>query len=450
MSRPLRLHSSALSDAEYDYFTATLALLTDYRLPEGSAREDKDFAAAAELDASGLCAWLLGKLCPAFPHDRVATIMSSVAPSGGIVDGTQFFAVARLALHCLNGETIEDGDDCRRLAFVQVQNVPLHASRDAERAPMQSSPAKLRVHFWPPDEDKPCQFEFAFPVSGLFHPESQSRTFQATYGPDISLGVYSYFDATANCWTTTPEPLRISPEQPTVHIRGLPRRDAPANSRKRPRTSDLTAESASAPPAAQRAPPVVKQPKYPATPAPSPGHSAPDTPVPTHPQASCNASTFVSLPPISSISTAASFSIPLSSSPTSTSTQPAPPVLVPVTMPPGHPLPELATWPRTPRSAFPFKYACHMAAFFEAVEGLKPVFPNKEEAYRYLMQGTAPWHASTYWKHHRLYAKRERDARLRTAVDAGMCEAGEWNRYLREEEAAGRVQDAEMPATPVA
>ncbi|KAL1742459.1 hypothetical protein HDZ31DRAFT_43185 [Schizophyllum fasciatum] len=448
MSRPLRLHLSALSDAEFEYFTATLALLTDYRRPEHSARDDRDFAEGAELPASGLCAWLLGKLCPAFPSDKVATIMSSVAPSGGMVDGTQFFAVARLALHCLNGETIGDGDDCRKLAFVQVQNIPLRASKDGDRATSkQSPPPKLRVHFWPADDEKPCQFEFAFPESGFFHPESQSRTFLTVYGPDVSLGVYSYFDSTANCWTTTPEPLRVPHDHCTVHIRALPRRDAATNSRKRPRTSDVAAEAA-APPAGPRSVPLIKLPKYPATPAPSPGYTAPSTPAP--PPAPCHASASAPLPtPTSSISSAASFSIPLSSP---SSAPPPTPTQAPAPMPPGHPLPELGAWPRTPRSAFPFKYACHMAAFFEAVEGLKPVFPNKEEAYRYLMQGTAPWHASTYWKHHRLYAKRERDSRLRAAVEAGMCEAGEWNRYLRDEEAAGRVQETESlpPATPVA
>ncbi|TRM62293.1 hypothetical protein BD626DRAFT_498760 [Schizophyllum amplum] len=447
MSRPLRLHSSALSDAEFDYFTSTLSLLTDCLPPSDSTRDDKDFATAAELPVSGLCAWLLGKLCPLFPHEVVATIMTSVASNEGTVDGTQFFAVARLALHCLNGETIGDANDCRRLAFVQVAEIaspsPSPPSRGASNVAgtsRQLPPGpKLRVHLWSPEEDKPCQFEFAFPESGLFHPESQSRTFQAAYGPDMSLAVYTYYDSAAHCWTTTPEPLRVSRQQPMVHLRPLPRRDETPMSRKRPRTSDVTSDTSVG--AASRLSATVQQPPMPATPAPSPSCTKPPTPAPPPASAPPVASVSAPLPP-STVSAAASFSIPLTTSASArlpvSARAPTPAPATPATsttitqahaMPPGHPLP----------SSPPGR----------AVEGLKPAFVNKEEAYLYLMQNTAPWHASTYWKHHRLYAKREGDARLQAAVAVGMCEAGEWSRFLREEETAGRVQEGEViPATP--
>ncbi|KAM5541860.1 hypothetical protein V8D89_004589 [Ganoderma adspersum] len=108
MSRPLTLHVSALNDAEYARYTASIHDILDSEPP------DYDKAAVGVREAR---AWLRGRY-PTLASHTLDSILRLFAPELGAADvltGGQFFAVLRLVSHVLGGKGVDPS-----LVFVQA------------------------------------------------------------------------------------------------------------------------------------------------------------------------------------------------------------------------------------------------------------------------------------------------------------------------------------------
>ncbi|PIL28248.1 hypothetical protein GSI_09660 [Ganoderma sinense ZZ0214-1] len=116
MSRPLTLHVSALNDAEFARYTASIHDILDSEPP------DYDKAAVGVREAR---AWLRGRY-PTLASHTLDSILRLFAPELGAADvltGGQFFAVLRLVSHVLGGQGVDPS-----LVFVQA-HFQAHKSR---------------------------------------------------------------------------------------------------------------------------------------------------------------------------------------------------------------------------------------------------------------------------------------------------------------------------------
>lgn len=113
--RLLALHTSALNDAEYDLYTASLADIADDHSDSGAVDDDAHYERMS-IGVREARAWLRGRYSH-IPASTIDAILKLFSPSLGAADtlsGGQFFAALRLVVHVDNGKQVE-----RSLAFVQ-------------------------------------------------------------------------------------------------------------------------------------------------------------------------------------------------------------------------------------------------------------------------------------------------------------------------------------------
>ncbi|KAF9476853.1 hypothetical protein BDN70DRAFT_881906 [Pholiota conissans] len=149
--RRLALHASALSDSEYDLYTASLR---DLSLEEGKAGKDEDaYFENITVGVREARAWLRGRYSnmSAPVIDGILRFFSPDLAQKDTLSGSEFFAVLRLVIHAENGREVD-----RSLAFVQadpssVSNFPA-ASQQARSTPSSQapSPAKRYADLPPP------------------------------------------------------------------------------------------------------------------------------------------------------------------------------------------------------------------------------------------------------------------------------------------------------------
>ncbi|KAF8872275.1 hypothetical protein BD779DRAFT_349213 [Infundibulicybe gibba] len=117
--RPLSLHTSALSDAEYTLYTSSLADLT---LTPNAPHEDEDnFYEHTRLGVREARAWLRGRYAqvPAPSIDQILRMFSPNLAPEDTMTGGQFFAALRMVVHVEAGREVDRG-----FAFVQAELRP--------------------------------------------------------------------------------------------------------------------------------------------------------------------------------------------------------------------------------------------------------------------------------------------------------------------------------------
>ncbi|KAF8163845.1 hypothetical protein B0H34DRAFT_795489 [Crassisporium funariophilum] len=121
--RRLSLHTSALSDVEYEIYTASLRDLAiaddDAHNPTATgAKNDDVFYEDIVINVREARAWLRGRYShvPTSTIDKILRLLSPNLSLGDTVTGSEFFAVLRLLVHAENGKEVE-----RSLAFAQAQ-----------------------------------------------------------------------------------------------------------------------------------------------------------------------------------------------------------------------------------------------------------------------------------------------------------------------------------------
>ncbi|KDR78854.1 hypothetical protein GALMADRAFT_137846 [Galerina marginata CBS 339.88] len=157
--RRLALHASALSDAEYEVYTACLRDLVDEDTHfDGKGKGSNEKAGELEDDAyfermhvgvREARAWLRGRYAGVGTGaiDAILRLFSPTLAHGDTLSGSEFFAALRLVTHADNGN--DGGGVDRSLAFVQA--VPSQKpSRSTPSASQPSSPAKRPVQLPPP------------------------------------------------------------------------------------------------------------------------------------------------------------------------------------------------------------------------------------------------------------------------------------------------------------
>ena len=116
--RPLILHASALSDGEYDFYTASIYDITTDEPSndtETVVHDDVHFEQMS-VGIREVRAWLRGRYShiPAPTIDNILKLFSPSLGQGDILTGGEFFAALRLVVHVDNGKQVD-----RSLAFVQ-------------------------------------------------------------------------------------------------------------------------------------------------------------------------------------------------------------------------------------------------------------------------------------------------------------------------------------------
>ncbi|KAF8555616.1 hypothetical protein OG21DRAFT_1483754 [Imleria badia] len=156
--RPLTLHVSALSDAEYDLYTASLNdLATESTNSDNTPgtthiRSDAHYERTS-VGAREVRAWLRGRYSD-LPASEIDSILKLFCPNmlpSDTLTGGQFFAALRLVTHAESGKGVD-----RTLAFVQASPRPIKAPD----VPRPLSPPKRPVYAPPshPDRQKPTPF----------------------------------------------------------------------------------------------------------------------------------------------------------------------------------------------------------------------------------------------------------------------------------------------------
>ncbi|KAJ3750982.1 hypothetical protein DFH05DRAFT_1519142 [Lentinula detonsa] len=134
-SRRLNLHVSALNDAEYQLYTASLAdiTLTDSRI-DGIEHDDTYFE-NIHVSVREARAWLRGRYShiSAATLDNILRFFSPNLSQTDMLSGGQFFAALRLVVHVESGKDVD-----RALAFVQAHPSSYPISRPG-------SPPKLQA-----------------------------------------------------------------------------------------------------------------------------------------------------------------------------------------------------------------------------------------------------------------------------------------------------------------
>jgi hypothetical protein len=118
--RQLALHTSALNDAEYDLYTASLVDIADDR-SDHDAVDDAHYERMS-IGVREARAWLRGRYShiPASAIDAILKLFSPSLDATDALSGGQFFAALRLVVHVDSGKQVE-----RSLAFVQGELLDL-------------------------------------------------------------------------------------------------------------------------------------------------------------------------------------------------------------------------------------------------------------------------------------------------------------------------------------
>ena len=116
--RKLALHPSALSESEYDFYTAAL---NSFLSSEEANDDDLDYT-SVRISTREVRAWLRGRYSPPVPGqtiDEILSLVSNGAPLDGQLSGGEFFAAVRLVVHITNGKSSGGEMEWRALAFTQ-------------------------------------------------------------------------------------------------------------------------------------------------------------------------------------------------------------------------------------------------------------------------------------------------------------------------------------------
>ncbi|KIJ11819.1 hypothetical protein PAXINDRAFT_118627 [Paxillus involutus ATCC 200175] len=146
--RPLELHVSALSDSEYNLYTASLNDLSVTVDTAPSAVCDDAHYERMSVGVREARAWLRGRYSDLAASDIDAILKlfcPNMLPSDSLTDG-QFFAALRLVVHAESGKGID-----RTLAFVQAHPT----TTKVNHVPRPSSPPKRSVQAPPSHPDRP-------------------------------------------------------------------------------------------------------------------------------------------------------------------------------------------------------------------------------------------------------------------------------------------------------
>ncbi|KAF8160406.1 hypothetical protein BJ912DRAFT_1151036 [Pholiota molesta] len=140
--RRLALHASALSDAEYDLYTASLRDLSLTDEDDGKASKDGEDAYFENIvvGVREARAWLRGRYShvPAPTIDGILRLFSPTLAHGDTLCGSEFFAALRLVVHAESGREVD-----RSLAFVQA---------DPSSASGRPTPSQLQPRSSPPSQ----------------------------------------------------------------------------------------------------------------------------------------------------------------------------------------------------------------------------------------------------------------------------------------------------------
>ena len=115
--RQLALHASALNDAEYDYYTSSLADIAENDSDPNAAHDDAHYERIS-IGVRETRAWLRGRYGQV-PASTIDGILKFFSHSDSL-SGAQFFAALRLVVHVDNGKQMD-----RSLAFVQGERLSL-------------------------------------------------------------------------------------------------------------------------------------------------------------------------------------------------------------------------------------------------------------------------------------------------------------------------------------
>ncbi|KAF8514016.1 hypothetical protein BU17DRAFT_94902 [Hysterangium stoloniferum] len=135
--RPLTLHVSALSDAEYAAYTQSLSELASPVSPGKDAEWETVVLSVRE--ARG---WIRGRYGACVDGAIIDQILKNFAPELGpqdVLTGGQFFAVMRLVCHAQSGAAVDDS-----LVFIQANPEPFSPASDSKRASIKSDVALSR------------------------------------------------------------------------------------------------------------------------------------------------------------------------------------------------------------------------------------------------------------------------------------------------------------------
>ena len=142
--RQLALHTSALNDAEYDLYTASLVDIADNCSDHDAVDNDAHYERMS-IGVREARAWLRGRYShiPASAIDAILKLFSPSLDATGALSGGQFFAALRLVVHVDSGKQVE-----RSLAFVQGELLDLAlAGLPLTQRDSTSNVRRLKGHF---------------------------------------------------------------------------------------------------------------------------------------------------------------------------------------------------------------------------------------------------------------------------------------------------------------
>ncbi|KAL1741063.1 hypothetical protein HDZ31DRAFT_76452 [Schizophyllum fasciatum] len=210
--RKLALHPSALSESEYDFYTAAL---NSFLAPEEANDDDLDYA-TVRVSTREVRAWLRGRYSPpvsAQTIDEILALVSNGAPLDGQLSGGEFFAAVRLVVHITNGKTSGGEMEWRALAFTQADPTPnVNAAVSAApptpgllRSKTTTSPQKMS-----PRSSKMSHNPFSGAVSKPpVHPLNRSSSLSRTHIPASSVD--------SDVDSATPTPAQHASHNPFFH-----------------------------------------------------------------------------------------------------------------------------------------------------------------------------------------------------------------------------------------
>ncbi|KAI5888509.1 uncharacterized protein SCHCODRAFT_02551368 [Schizophyllum commune H4-8] len=210
--RKLALHPSALSESEYDFYTAAL---NSFLSPEEANDDDLDYT-SVRISTREVRAWLRGRYSPPVPGqtiDEILSLVSNGASLDGQLSGGEFFAAVRLVVHITNGKSSGGEMEWRALAFTQADPNP---NSNAAVSPAPPTPGLLRSKTTTtPSKTSPRGNKLSHnPFSGAaskppVHPLNRSSSLSRTHTPSSSV------DDSAD--SPTPTPAQHASHNPFFH-----------------------------------------------------------------------------------------------------------------------------------------------------------------------------------------------------------------------------------------
>ncbi|TRM62284.1 hypothetical protein BD626DRAFT_59318 [Schizophyllum amplum] len=211
--RKLALHPSALSESEYDFYTAAL---NSFLTPAEANDDELDYA-TIRVSTREVRAWLRGRYTPPVPGqtiDDILALVSNGAPLDGQLSGGEFFAAVRLVVHITNGKSPGGEMEWRALAFTQADTAP--NTNTASSAP--PTPGLMRSKTTPQKMSPRGPKTLHNPFSGAttskppVHPLNRSSSLSRTHTPTAS--------ADDNADSPTPKPTHHASHNPFFHPTG--------------------------------------------------------------------------------------------------------------------------------------------------------------------------------------------------------------------------------------